>query len=249
LRTFLTAIGFLTRIPVPGADAGGERLGRATVFFPLVGAFIGLILIGANAGAERLWHTAAVDNGLVLLALVLVTGGLHLDGLMDTCDGAFGGRSRERALEIMKDSRVGAFGVLGAILLLLVKFAFLSALHGDLKWHALLFMPVAGRWALVYAVAHFPYARPSGTGRAFKDQVTWAHLVAASLVAVVVGALVFRLAFLVLAVAVWFAAWAQGRYLTRKLGGLTGDAYGAIGEVTEAFVLAAVPLAARLSWS
>jgi len=248
MAALLTAIRFLTRVPVPGPHGGAEGLGRATIFFPVVGGLIGLLLAGVNLGAERIWHTEAASNALVIVTLVLVTGGLHLDGLMDICDGVFGGHSREHALEIMKDSRTGAFGVLGAICMLLLKFGFLFALPGDLKSQALIFLPVAGRWSLVYAIARFPYARAQGTGKAFKEQVGGWHFFWASLAATGIGALLFGLRLPVLAVVVWLTAWAQGRYLARRLGGLTGDAYGAIGEVTEVFILAAMPLAARLTW-
>jgi adenosylcobinamide-GDP ribazoletransferase len=167
---------------------------------------------------------------------------------MDTCDGVFGGRSREHALEIMKDSRTGAFGVLAAVCLLLAKFAFLFAVPADLKWRALVLMPVAGRWSLVYAVARFPYARAEGTGKAFRDQVKGWHLLWASLLAAGVGGGLFGVRFAPVAAMAWLAAWAQARYLVGKLGGLTGDTYGAIAEVTETLTLAAVPLAAKLAW-
>jgi len=248
MRALLTAICFLTRVPVPGSDGGPEELGRATVFFPVVGGLIGLLLAGVNLGAGWIWHTVAVSNALVVVTLVLVTGGLHLDGVMDICDGVFGGRSREQALEIMKDSRIGAFGVLGAICLLLLKFGFLFALSGDLAWRGLVFMPVAGRWSFIYAIACFPYARQEGTGRAFKEQVRGWHLFSASLLAAGIGASLFGTHLLPLAVIAWLAVWTQARYLSGKLGGLTGDAYGFIGEVTEVFILAAIPLVTRIPW-
>ena len=248
MRALLTAIRFLTRVPVPGPHAGAEELGRATIFFPAVGGLIGLLLAGVNLGAELLWHSAPVSNALVIVTLVLVTGGLHLDGLMDICDGVFGGRTREQALQIMKDSRVGAFGVLGAICVLLLRFGFLFPLSGALKWRGLVLMAAAGRWSFVYAIARFPYARAEGTGRAFKEQVRGRHLFWASVLAVGIGACLFRVKFLPLAAIAWLAAWAQARYLSGRLGGLTGDAYGFIGEVTEVVILAAVPLVARIPW-
>lgn len=246
MKTFLLSLGFLTRFPVTCLAEGPERLGRATAFFPIVGGLIGLLLAGVNVCAALLWQNEAVANALVIVALTLVTGGLHLDGLMDICDGVFGGHNRERALEIMKDSRVGAFGVLGAVCLLLLKFSFLFAVPAEIKWRALVFMPVAGRWAFVYAIAAFPYARPEGTGKAFKEQVGRRQLFWASVLAVAIGASLFRLWLPLLALFILAAAHLLGRYLTGKLGGLTGDAYGAIGEVVELLALAAIPLLARI---
>lgn len=246
MRAVLTALRFLTRIPFPGPHSGSEGLGRATAFFPIVGGLIGLLLAGVNVCAALLWQNEAVANALVIVTLTLVTGGLHLDGLMDICDGVFGGHSRERALEIMKDSRVGAFGVLGAVCLLLLKFSFLFAVPAEIKWRALVFMPVAGRWAFVYAIAAFPYARPEGTGKAFKEQVRWQQLFWASVLSVAIGASLFRLWLPIFALFILAATHLLGRYLTGKLGGLTGDAYGAIGEVVEVLALAAIPVLARL---
>ena len=246
MRGFLAAIAFLTRIPVPAGAVDEGTLGRAAAFFPAVGALLGLLLAGVSMGAEALWHSPGVCSALVIVTLVLATGGLHMDGLMDTCDGIFGGRTAQRALEIMKDSRVGAFGALGAMCVLLLKFGFISALTGDRAWKALILMPVVGRWALVYAIARFAYVRDVGTGRAFKEQVAGRHLVWASLLAAVIGAALLQLRFVPVAIAVWLVAWATGRYVSAKLGGLTGDAYGAIAEVTEVVALAAIPLTATM---
>jgi adenosylcobinamide-GDP ribazoletransferase len=248
MRALLTAVGFLTRVPIPSRWVGEADLGHATVFFPVVGGLIGLLLLGVDVAAERLWHSAPVSNTLVIATLIVVTGGLHLDGLMDTCDGVFGGRSREQALAIMRDSRVGAYGVLGALVLLGLRFAFLFALSGSLTWRALILMAVAGRWALVYALVCFPSARAEGTGRALKDRVARGHLFWASLLAAALGASLFGLNLLPLAAVALLAAWAPARYLARRLGGLTGDTYGAIGEVAEVAVLAAMPLVAQTGW-
>jgi len=249
VRALSAALRFLTRLPIPGRETFARELGKATIFFPFVGGLIGLLLAGVNLCAGRLWQNEVISNAIVIVTLVLVTGGLHLDGLMDICDGVFGGRSPGHALEIMKDSRAGAFGVLGAISVLLLKFSFLFALSSDLKWRALIFVPVAGRWALVYAISGFPYLRQEGTGRAFKEQVNGWHLFGASLLAAGIGGLLFRLWFPALAVIVWLAVYLQARYLMKKLGGLTGDAYGAIAEVVEVAVLASIPLLAQIPWA
>lgn len=243
LLAFVTAVRFLTRIPLPGAHT--ESIGSATVFFPVVGALIGLLLAGVHREAERLWQNPMVSSVLVVVALVIVTGGLHLDGLMDVCDGVFGARTREQALTIMKDSRVGAFGALGAMCVLLLKLGFLMSLPPTLVLPALIVMPAAGRWACVYALYQFPYAREAGTGGAFKDQVKASHLLWATFFAVLVAGILFRWQALPLTQLVWVATWFAGLGLSRKLGGLTGDCYGAICEATEVLALAALPLITR----
>ncbi len=147
---------------------------------------------------------------------MLLTGGLHLDGLMDTCDGVFCVRSPEERLVIMRDSHVGAFGVLGAVCLLLVKFAALGALlAGDrqLLLGGLLVAPMLSRWAMVLAAVCFPYGRSGETlGSSFHRTVGPVQLAA-------------TLAYLV------------ARFALSRLPGLTGDVYGAINEVIETLVL------------
>ena len=100
------------------------------------------------------------------MALVVATGGLHLDGLADTCDGLFGGSSPPERLAIMRDSRVGTFGVLGVVCILLLRWAAFLSLTSPIRRGALLLAPALGRWAMVGAVAALPYARPEGLGKA-----------------------------------------------------------------------------------
>jgi len=160
------AFGFLTVLPVPASTwSAPTPFGRAFSWFPLVGLVLGGILVLAALVVAAL-VPALVAAALLLLFGVLLTGGLHLDGLMDTCDGVFCVRSPEERLVIMRDSHTGAFGVLGAVCLLLVKFAALSALlAGDqqLLLDALLLAPMLSRWAMVLAALCFPYGRSGET--------------------------------------------------------------------------------------
>ena len=155
---------------------------------------------------------------------------------MDAVDGLFSGRSRERMLEIMKDSRAGSFGVVAFGSILLLDWSLLLDLPAPVLLIAVFVMPVIGRMAMLFAVAHFPYARPSGMGQAFSE--------AADRRAVVIGlitSLVFVVPWGIAAIAALFAglafAFVFGRYATAKLGGLTGDVYGAIELMTETLVL------------
>jgi len=217
------------------------------VAFPLVGAIVGLLLVLADAGL-RILLPAAPAAALLLVFWVLLTGGLHLDGFVDCCDGLWVAKTPAERLEILRDIHVGAYGVVGAALLLLIKFAAVWTLPAPLRWPLLLLAPVVGRWAMVYATQRYPYARRGpGLGLWFKEALRPAHLAAATLVALalVIASHVWlgpaALAFAWL-VTVLLAAWVRPR-----LGGLTGDVYGMICEVVEPAVLLAGIAAARLT--
>jgi len=241
--SLLTALGFLTVIPV-GRGASPQTLGRSIPFYPVVGLLLGLIL----AGADRLlgFLPGAVVNGLLLVILALATGGLHLDGFIDTCDGLVGMKKPSQRWEIMKESRVGGFGVIGAVLLLLVKYAAL----GDLpqRPEALILMPVIGRWVGVLAISAFPYAKPEGLGRTFKDAARPGHFVLASLFALALSLALFRLEGLALMLGVGVLVSGLGLYLKGRFAGLTGDNYGALIEAGEAGFLLLVITFSRWSW-
>lgn len=163
---FITAFQFLTRIHlVTQSDWSPEGFGRSVKYFPLVGGIIGLLLAAVAyavqyyGGNQVPVHVLAA--GLIFLE-VLITGGLHCDGFMDTIDGVFSGRSRERMLEIMKDSRVGAFGAIAFSLLVLVKYSLYLDIKPAFLPVACLAMPVVSRMAVVLAITLFPYARKEG---------------------------------------------------------------------------------------
>jgi len=238
LRPLRVAVGFLTRIPVPRRDASEEDLVRALAFFPVVGLLLGALLAGTAWLARD--HLPGPAVGVVLTTLLaLVTGGLHLDGLADVFDGLGGGRgSRDRTLAIMRDSRIGAHGAVALILDLGGKIAALGALADRGEFRAIVAFPMLARWIAVLLIALFPYARPEGIGRAFaRGSRGMPHLVATLVVGAALGGLGPRVilpALAAIALALAFSA-----FLSRRLGGLTGDAYGAAIELSElAFLLA-----------
>lgn len=230
----LTAFQFLTIFPaVIRRMFTAQELGLAVGFFPLVGLALGGILYGVDS-VLQLVFPASVVAVFVLAAWLLLTRALHFDGFLDTCDGLFGGFTPERRLEIMRDSRVGAFGVAGGGLLLLAKYAAIASLP---QLSGLVLAPVLGRWVLSLAIFAYPYAREKGLGRDMKDNVLWLQvflatavaLLAAWLVAAWVGLLAFALAGLVL--------WLGAAFILRRIPGLTGDSYGALCELAELAVL------------
>ncbi len=236
----ILALGFLTVIPMPFPQTRPGGMGRAAVWFPLVGLVVGAVVAGTAFGANALWQDRWIAASLALLVNLALTGGLHLDGFMDTADAFFSHRDRERMLEIMKDSRAGALGVASGVLLLLAKFAALSSLlaaGSRFALFALAAAPALGRTGLVLAATCFPRARRDGLGSSFAAEVGRRHLFGAALLAVLLAVVLFGAWFWVfLTVALW-ATLFVALYWQRRLGGLTGDIYGAINESVELAVL------------
>lgn len=250
---FLAALEFLTAIPLPRhREASPEEVERSIIYFPVVGLIIGLILAGLDWLLELILPPS-VANGLLLVSLVVITGALHLDGFIDTCDGIAGHKTVEERWQIMHDSRSGAFGIIGAVLLLLIKYVSLNSIPKDLLVPTLVLMPVVSRWAMVYAVFAYPYARPTGLGKIFKQGASGKRFTIATVFTLVVGTGVafwglLHPGVLVIWVGVWILAAAMAAYFKRKFTGLTGDTYGAINEVAEVLVLILVCLLAYHRW-
>jgi len=240
----------LRRAPTP------EEVGGSLGYFTLVGLLIGVVLAALALGLNQVLP-ATVVNALVLTMLAAITGALHLDGFADTCDGLGGHRSVEERWKVMRDSRVGAFGVIGIVLLLVTKYVALNSIPQSLMTAALLVMPVAGRWAMAYAVVAFPYARPSGMGQAFKQHSGRWSLVTATIVALAattgaawladIGS--FYLVGPILLAAVWLITIAGAAFLNRRFRGLTGDSYGFLNETAELGVLLLISLAFWNGWT
>lgn len=245
------ALSFLTRLPVGHLEVDDylAALGRSAWSFPLAGLLVGLVGLGAHT-ATGLLFGPALQAVAVVAAGLWVTGMLHLDGLMDTADAMGSHRSRERMLEIMKDSRVGAMGAAAGALSLLLRAALVLEVAPAMQPAALLTAPALGRMAMVLAAGLWPPARAEGgLGRSFAAHVGRAQMAGALLLGLTV------------AFAVWFTpagprglaafggallvALLLGRTMAARLGGLTGDTYGAINEVVEWAVLACFAAAAR----
>ncbi|MBA3468047.1 MAG: adenosylcobinamide-GDP ribazoletransferase [Herpetosiphonaceae bacterium] len=231
------ALRFLTILPIPGTPAMSEiALVRAMATFPLAGALIGGLVAATWWGATWLWGGPAGALCAVLTWGAL-TSGLHLDGIADSGDALFSWRSRERKLEIMKDSRIGTMGALALIGVVLLKWAFVLTC-GPLAWRALILAPILGRWANLLGIFWFPAAAEGGLGRTFRDHIRRSDLGWASGSAVA-GAVLLAgwwggLALAVVAATTVICAQA----MVRSLGGLTGDTYGALCEIAEAVTLA-----------
>ncbi|MEM8534591.1 MAG: adenosylcobinamide-GDP ribazoletransferase [Chloroflexota bacterium] len=233
------ALRFLTIIPVPGMPPMSEAsIARAIRFFPLAGAVIGLLLAVVGLIANTFW-VVPIHAVIIVVAWGILTAGLHLDGVSDTFDAVMSWRPRERKLEIMKDSRVGAMGAMALIAILVLKIAFIST-TGTGWLQAIILAPVLGRWADIYGIFWFPAAREGGLGRNFQSQVQRSDFTTATIITLVLALLLAGIQGLIAFFVVWGATHLIARWWTKDLGGLTGDTYGALCEIAEVITLAAL---------
>lgn len=236
---FFAAVRFLTVFPVPGRrGAGADDLCRSLFWFPVVG-----LLLGAVGGGLFYLIGPLMPPALAAVLAVAILAGfsgcLHLDGVADCADGFFSSRPRERIMEIMRDSRIGAMGVIAIFFVLAVKVAALQALSLEEFWKVLFIMPIAGRTGILLMMSFLPYARKGGgLATVMYDNRTFLHTLSG-----VTILLVFS----------WFSAGPSGllaaadtmvlllvfcAYVYFKIGGATGDTLGAACEISEALFAA-----------
>lgn len=245
LRLFFATLQFMTRIPVPSRWTQGlemQQYVRGIVGFPVIGLIVGAIA-GAVFVALSPWCGVPLAALAYVLALALVTGAFHLDGLADTCDGVFSARKREKMLEIMRDSRLGTNGGLALIFIVTAKVLAVSelALRGTSMLAVLTAASVAGRSAIVLLMYRQRYAREGqGLGNLYIGRVRGTEaLITLAGGAVLTGMLGHWFALRAFAVTL-VVVWLMGRYLRRRLGGQTGDTMGAAEELGELVFLLAM---------
>ena len=233
LRDFLQAVRFLTLIPIPFFKKEGD-LARSMFFFPLVGCLLAILTV-------FLTHILSLDLFLRLEALglmsfpILLSGGLHLDGLADFSDGFFGGRSKEDVLKIMRDSRIGAWGTLGILLVLFWKWELLTSL--SVRTSALVLSMTASRWGQVALAYFLPYANPEGgLGQSVAKKVRVRELIGATAFLTIVIFFLKGPGILCLMALIPFLG-ALGFFFYKRIGGVTGDLLGAASELTEVYLL------------
>lgn len=245
IKLFWATLSFLSRLPAPDRWSQGleiDRYVRGIVTFPLVGALLGG-LSGLVFLAVQSWCGLPLAALFSILALALLTGGFHLDGLADTCDGVFSARRRERMLEIMRDSRLGTHGGLALIFVLLAKVLVVSelALRGTSVLAALAAACAAGRGVAVLLMYRHRYAREEGLGNVFIGKVSGRQTCVTLGVAAILAAMLLPgmhgVAALGIAVVAIFVL---GQLLKRTLGGQTGDTLGAAIELGELIFLLAL---------
>ncbi|WP_019500970.1 adenosylcobinamide-GDP ribazoletransferase [Pseudanabaena sp. PCC 6802] len=252
-QTIRAAFVFYTCLPLSkGGNSAALDFRGIAVYAPLVGAAIGAILGGCDLGLALLLHDRAplLVAGLIVLLGVWLTGGLHLDGAMDTADG-LAVTDPERRLEVMADSTTGAYGVMAAIAILFLKTASLAAIDRHRLW-ILIAACTWSRWGQLRAIAAYPYLKSAGKGKFHRDYVrSWQVWLVFGAIAIVSGVTGVASQRINLSVAISLAgticAWGTGAWLNYKLGGQTGDTYGAIVEWSESFFfLVLVPIASQI---
>jgi adenosylcobinamide-GDP ribazoletransferase len=244
VRQFLIAWQFLTIIPLSRAhhDPSPRELAGSMAWYPVVGLLIGVVLAGADLALSRM-VPRGVGELLVIMLLIMLTRGLHQDGLADTLDGLAGGRSPAERLAIMRDGTIGPIGATGLILAIGLRYAALASLPAEGRWPALLCMPVVGRWAMVMSTAVLPYARAEGgLGQPFTEHLSRKEVTLATGVLVVsVAALFGPLAAGVTLLALGAVLAALAHLFRRQCGGITGDMLGATNEIAEVVFLLLAP--------
>jgi adenosylcobinamide-GDP ribazoletransferase len=235
---FWLALGFLTTLPARQVPYESGGLGRAAAWFPAIGLLLGLLLLGVQVAATQLIGStlAAV---LVVASWAILTGGLHLDGLADCCDGLLVSAPRERRLEIMRDPRVGSFAVIGLVLALLLKTAAVFSLPAAVP--GLLLAPMWARWWILIAACQRA-ARPDGLGSSFAAGLTPSLLSTALVLPLVFSGIALWWDWRSVAGVALSGLMCLGllRLAQARIGGVTGDVFGAVVELTEIAFLAAL---------
>ncbi|VAX34991.1 Cobalamin synthase [hydrothermal vent metagenome] len=238
LRNFLTAVSFLTIIPIPKKFFQKKySLASALVYFPLVGFFLSLFILFLVSILETVFPERLVNFLLVLLPIIF-TAGLHLDAVADFFDGFFQGKNKEDILRIMKDSHIGVWGVTGIIFCILLKWELLMIV--PVKKTAYILALTLARWSHVFLSYSCPCARPEGgLGKLIAGKVEIQIFIRASLLTLLVCLLLGMKGILIYGGVMVFV-WLMSKVYKYKLGGITGDILGATGEMVEIMVFVMV---------
>ncbi len=241
MSSFLLALQFLTVLPLKVKQFNEERMAWALVFFPVVGLFLGLILAGLNTLFSGLGILPAVINIILVITLVILTGGLHMDGLSDTADAFLsGGKGKEEMLKIMHDPHIGVMGVLSLISIILLKIGLLSSMSVIVKPAALILMCILSRWAVVMVMYLFPYARQEGKAKLFMQGLNLKVLLASLIIVLVFSFSIWGLKGWLVLLVISGCAYLINLAIAKKIGGVTGDTLGATIEIMEVVILLTV---------
>lgn len=241
LRSFPLALSFLTILRVPFHSmpqaAPDSLLARSFRAYPLVGAFLGCIIAGLASGLSPLVPPLLLAC-IVIAVMAILTRALHLDGLADFFDGIGGGYTRERRLEIMKDSSTGAFGATALACAMMIKIASVHSLIEGEIWTALFLAPAFSRFGMVLLAGRSLYARPEGgLGKPFLERITSGDVLAALFCMGLISIPLSPWLSLIGGLGTLLGFFMMRQLSERFLGGITGDVLGAANEVTEMIVL------------
>ncbi|MBI5787913.1 MAG: adenosylcobinamide-GDP ribazoletransferase [Candidatus Schekmanbacteria bacterium] len=254
MRRLTIALQFLTRLPLKiTPNPTPEEIGRSMVYFPLAGLLLGGYLVLVNQ-IVTLLLPALPASILLVMMLTAATGAMHLDGLADMVDGFYAGCAlppgearQERILTVMKDSRIGAMGALAIFFSLILKIAGIYSLPATCKNSILLLTPMLSRWNMVWAAALSDYARRPvkgiaddqyiGLGETFHRFINSKELIKSSLLPVLLSLILLNINGLILLIVSMVTALGLINYIKNKIGGMTGDTFGAINEISENIIL------------
>jgi len=245
MSSFLLAIQFLTIIPFKIKHINEKDMSKSMIYFPLIGLLLGLILAVTFNFFSFLQFKDLFINIILVILLIVLTGGIHLDGLADTTDAILSRKNKEEMLKIMRDSHIGVMGVLSLISIILLKISFLSSISTPLKTISLILMCVLSRWALVFTMFLFPYARQKGKAKIFIQGMNFKIFILATIIALICVAIIWKIKGLIILGIIAICAYIIGKFINHKIGGITGDTLGAINELTEVIVLFSICILER----
>lgn len=236
MKQFILMIQFLTRIPLPiTLDVTDEDFTKGFKYFPVVGSIIGGLIYAIHFILRSYIGDFAMAV-VIILSYLYITGGLHMDGLSDSADGLFSGRSKERILEIMKDSRIGSNGALAMVFVILLKIAFMLEIpNGDVGL-ILLVMPMISKYTVVFITSISTYARPGGMGNWFIGKVKFSDFLFSTVFTIGILLLINPSYLLIVGGCGLFGLMFR-RFCYKQIDGLTGDTIGALSELTDVAVL------------
>lgn len=236
MKVFFVVLQFLTIVPIKiKSDIEEKDFGRALFYFPVVGMLIGLTLLASAMFFDFLPDFA--KSAVILITSIVITGAVHLDGFTDAVDGLYGNKSKEKILEIMQDSRIGAMGAVGLISLLLFKFSLIASMPAAALWRVLIIMPVISRWCMVLACYQSECVRKESKAKFFIEYASKKEMISAGIFTVMLCILLAGLKGIFVFVSVFMPVYLFTAYVKRKIGGITGDILGAVNEIAEAAAL------------
>ena len=238
MESLFFAINFLTILPFEkfSRSIKEEKIKDSVLFFPVVGIILGLLLSIIYLIFRNMF-SPFVLSAFIVTILAILTGGLHLDGFIDSVDGLFGGKNRDDILRIMKDHNVGAFGVIGVVCLLMLKFALIGSLSKDIFFKAVFIMPVLSRSSMSFVLSLTPSSKSNGLGSTFAGERKVVYWLIPVLISYILAILLFGVKGNFITFFVFLFALIMRGYFLRKIGGVTGDTLGMLNELVEVFVL------------
>lgn len=233
MKPFILALTFLTRLYIPNRyEMNDQDFAGSISFYPIIGLIIGGILSAIRWGVLYMTPEMDILALVLIIGYVFLSGGLHLDGLADSFDGLFSGRDKARIFEIMQDSRIGSFGVIGLILY----FAFLLITFQHVDWTIILLFPLVGRGSVLLAAGSSNYAKEKGMGKLIVDAAGPNHIIYAIVLTIAVGALLDMKNILPICIT-YVLVLIMTQVIRKKLSGITGDIMGMTVEVSQCIFL------------